>query len=447
MTNRFESFTPPTYDEWLKKIETDLKGKSMDILLSKPESDLQIQAYHHAQTTPQNTPSITRANNAENNQWNIRQFFNGENEKELNHKILTALNEGCNHIGFSIKKDTNQQQLTNQILFEYIGSDFTFDDYQTAIDFKAPINSYLNFDIIAQNAKSGNWTQEMEQFYTFFKQHPNNRSIWVDSSIFGAAGVTSTQELTLMALHVNEYVQFLRDKGETLNTINEKLIVQLSVNANYFVNIAKFRVARLLIELILTGHDNNYTPNPVPIFAKTNIRHLAKNDKNNNPLRETTQAMSAIIGGCDVLTVEYGNYGTPKEIDRFERIAKNIQLILKEEAYLDKVIDPSAGSYYIESLTAQLLEKSWTNFLALEDNGGLIKLIKSNEIGKMVKQAQQLLTEELNTKTTTFLGVNKYPNGTENWINSSHQKEEKENTAFTPIQPFYLETAFNKEEV
>lgn len=445
MTNQFKSFTPSSYEEWLAKIETDLKGKSLDILLSNPEPDMQIKAYHHAQTAPKKSTSIQRAYNQEDNNWAIRQEFYGENDSKTNSRILHALNEGVNHIGLAIKTNTNLDTLTKEILFEHIETDFSFVDAETAISFNAPNNSHLNYDVIALNAVNGNWKLNIDGFYDFYKKHTDSKSIWVNAYIYGAAGVTSSQELALLASHVNEYVQYLSDKGETLETINDKLVIQLSVNENYFVNIAKFRVARQIIDLVFKGHNENYSPKPVTIYGKTNIRHLAKNDKNNNPLRETTQAMSAIIGGCDVLTVDYGKVGTTDEIDRFERIAKNIQLVLKEEAYMDKVIDPSAGSYYIESISEQLLQNSWEIFLDIEEKEGLIEALKSNHIGNMIETSKSKLIESLNNKKTTFLGVNKYPNGMEDWINVKEESASKE-TDFKPVIPFYLETAFKKEE-
>jgi len=222
----------------------------------------------------------------------------------------------------------------------------------------------------------------------------------------------------------------------------------LSVNDNYFVNIAKFRVFRSLAKLLFEGYDTKHDFISPTIYAKTNIRHLAKNDANNNPLRETTQAMSAIIGGCDVLTIQYGedeNYsiGSEQEQKRFRRISRNIQLILKEEAYLDKVIDPGAGSYYLEQLSSQILEKSWNLFLEIENNGGLIKAIKENTIQTKIQANRKALIDQMISNKNTFLGVNKHPNATEEWIEPI-EPNKTSNGDFEALTPFNLEAYFSK---
>ncbi len=442
MKKLFQSFSPVGYEKWLAKIEADLKGKPLDVLRSHPEPDLEIVAYHHAENSPEGRAMPHRAVTNQSNNWNIRQCFFGTDENALNKNILHALNEGVNHIGLSADEKTKFEVLTKDVLFEHIFADIKFTTLKTALAFKPVTNMHLNFDPIALNAATGNWQTTLDNFYTFYTNQTAERNTWVSGYEYGAAGASTIQELAYAIGHANEYIQFLVDKGHDLKEINANLAIELSVNDNYFVNCAKFRVIRQLIGLLFKGYDADYEAAPVFIYAKTNIRHLAKNDKNNNALRQTTQAMSGVIGGCDVLTINYGTYGTPQEVDRFERIAKNIQLILKEEAYLDKVIDPSAGSYYIEALTAQLLEKSWNTFINLEENGGFIAALKENKIQDAIEKTRNALIDALNTKKKTFLGVNKYPNTMEKWTEVTPTPLAKSGTEFKPIIPFYLEGAY-----
>lgn len=441
MKKMFEEFESSSFAEWMNKIETDLKGKSIDLLTSHPEPDLEVVAYHHQENMPQLPDNgIARKLNRATNTWKVRQEFDGTNK---NSELLDALNNGVDAIGISVDSDTDFSALTNDVLFKHIQSDIRFNDISIAVNFQAPVNSRLNFDCIGLNAANGAHDLNLADFHTFYEKQSAHKSIWVTGENYGKAGASTVQELAFTLAHLNEYIQHLSSKGVALSEINQKIIIELSVNENYFVNMAKFRVIQDLVQLVFSGYNPDYSTQPVEIYARTNIRHLAQNDKNNNPLRETTQAMSAVIGGCDVLTVEYGRTGTTQEVARFQRLAKNIQLVLKEEAYLDKVVDPAGGSYYIESLSQQLLEKSWNLFLEVENAGGLIVALSSNLIQDKIQTTKAALIASLRDNKRTFLGVNKHPNNMEDWVEPTVEYVESE-TPFTPLRPFYLEHHFLK---
>ena len=312
-----------------------------------------------------------------------------------------------------------------------------------AISIKAHSSTVLNFDIIALNAQLGQMSSSWADYLKFYQSHPANKTIWISGSLYGGAGSSTIQELAFTLAHLNEYVDFLTKEGVTLSEINSKIVIELSINEDYFVNIAQFRVIQDLVRLVFKGYDPTYQVISPIIYAKTNLRYLAKNDKNNNPIRQTTQAMSAVIGGCDLLTVDYGDFGSEIEVARFRRIAKNIQLILKEEAYLDKVVDPSGGAYYIESLTDQLLQKAWKLFLDTEAMGGLLEGLKSGFVQSAIDTNKNHLINELISGKKTYLGVNKHPNNMEKWIDLTPDTSAK-TSEFSPLEPFYLESYFSK---
>lgn len=444
MKDLFNEFDAISESRWIEKIKADLKGKPLEVLASKPEPDLNIVAYHHRDSSTAGLEtSYARNLTRSQNNWAMRQIFT--NESGANTTILKALNEGADAIGIVLNEEgIALEKLTEGIGFEYINSDITFSTKEKALKSSVHGSTHLNFDIICQAAVTGSFNHSLADFHAFYSQHPNNKTIWISGSLYGRAGASTVQELGMTLAHLNEYIQFLVDNGEDLQTINSKIALELSVNENYFVNLAKFRVIRALIPLLMSGYDQNYKPAPITLYAKTNCRHLAKNDKNNNPLRQTTQAMSAVIGGCDVLTIDYGQYGSAQEIERFKRIAKNIQLILKEEAYLDNVMDPAGGAYYIESLSTQILEKSWQLFLEIEENGGLIESLKKGIIQQKIDTNKAALIQDLNGGKRTFLGVNKYPNGTESWVESKPAPVESSTHVFETLSAFYLENYYSK---
>lgn len=442
MNDLFSEFDAVNFSDWLQKIETDLKGKPLDVLKSKPEPDLEINAYHHSESSTKVSENAYLRNvKRASNDWQIRQAFQGIAEN--NAVILNVLNEGVTAVGLEIDESTNYSELVKGIGFEHITSDASFSDKETAVNFQPNKNTHLNFDVLAMNLAYGKEVYTLEDFQDFYEAHKENKSVWVSGAIYGAAGASTVQELGITLAHLNEYIQFLSDQGKSLEEINDKIIIELSVNENYFVNIAKFRVIRSLVALLFKGHNTDYASKPPLIYGLTNLRHLAKNDANNNALRETTQAMSAVIGGCDVLTVDHSEFGSEKENKRFERISRNIQLILKEESYLGKVTDPAGGSYYLEELSNQLLNKAWELFLEIENKGGLTQAIKEDFIQLKIKENCEALVADMLDNSRTFLGVNKHPNSMEDW------KEPRNNQAhqgidFMALSPFFLENHFSK---
>lgn len=446
MKHLFQDFNPTSYTEWLSKIETDLKGKPLSVLNSNPEPDLEIVAYHHGETATTPISNSTGRNLARtSSDWKIRQEFSGSSDSDINKAILNDLNEGVTAVGLEVTSETDLEKLTDGILFEHIASDIRFSNKETACNANTAEQSILNYDIIGLNLKAGKTIHTLEDYLAFYNTRKNNKTIWVTGYQYGLAGASTVQELAATTAHANEYIQLLHNHGLSLEEINSKLVIELSVNENYFVNIAKFKVIRDLIALVFEAYDPTYQMTPITVFAKTNIRHLAQNDSNNNALRETTQAMSAIIGGCDVLTVNYTTFN-PDLTARFSRISRNIQLILKEEAYLDKVNDPGAGSYYLESLSDQILNKSWELFQKIETEGGLIKATENNFVQEFIASNKEALIEAMLNEKNTFLGVNKYPNGMETWVDPTIPNNDSA-TDFSPLLPFYLEDHFSKTSV
>jgi methylmalonyl-CoA mutase len=120
------------------------------------------------------------------------------------------------------------------------------------------------------------------------------------------------------------------------------------------------------------------------IHCVTSELNKTVDDPFTNMLRTQTEAMSAIIGGTDSLTVQPYDISFRKPDEFSERIARNQQLILKKESYFDKVVDPAAGSYYIENLTNMIAENAWKLFLEIEDQGGFLCALRSGYVGKLL---------------------------------------------------------------
>lgn len=430
----FDEFNPISQAEWIKKIEQDLKGKPISVLESEPEPGLLIKAYHHRESRSSES-SNTIIRNRPNNDWSIREIFDSN---DSNQKILDHLNNGINHVGIIWSNQNDFDRLTKDVLFEHIGSDIQFNSIDEAKAAKVTEHSILVFDPISKFAKDPSFKVDFSDYLDFHRTFRNHKSIWISGHTYGNAGANTIQELAFTIAHLNEYLISLTEAGEPLDSILPKITIELSVSENYLINIGKFRVIHNLFSLLLEGYEYKLDNSELNILARTTDRYLALNDAHNNPLRQTTQAMSAVIGGCYALTISNRKTGNKTIDNRFERLARNIQLILKEESYLNKVVDPAAGSYFIEQLCAQLVEKSWALFLEIEDQGGLIKAINKGSIQTLIQTNREVLINEMNAGKKTFLGVNKHPNGMEDW------KTPIKDTNESGLSVFHLENYLNQ---
>lgn len=175
--------------------------------------------------------------------------------------------------------------------------------------------------------------------------------------ITASATAKMSEQLAESFAKAVEAVDILTKNGIAAKEAWNKIMFQLPVQNNYFFEIAKLRAARICFELIT----NQYQLNDAEIYvtAQTTLTPQPEIDAHNNTLAATTQAMSAIIGGANCLTVLPFNALDEKATPFSKRIARNIQLILKEESFLDKVVDPTKGAYYMETLTNELVKKLW----------------------------------------------------------------------------------------
>jgi methylmalonyl-CoA mutase len=240
---------------------------------------------------------------------------------------------------------------------------------------------------------------------------PHFRTINIDASNFTNSGADIVQELAFAMSMGSEYMAQLTMRGIAADLAASKIRFTFGTGSNYFPEIARLRAARLLWAVIT----NQFLPESaekvkMDIHSVTSQWNKTLYDPYVNLLRTQTEAMSAILGGTDSLTVEPFDtvFRHPDEFS--ERIARNQQLILKEEAYFDKVADPAAGSYYIENLTSLIAENAWKLFVELEEKGGFLACLKSGLIQSKLSESAAKRHKDLATRKTILLGTNQYPN-------------------------------------
>ncbi len=185
---------------------------------------------------------------------------------------------------------------------------------------------------------------------------------------------------------------------------------QFAIGSSYFMEIAKLRAARLLWSKMAEAWSaETALIHPMFIHSSTSAWNQTLYDPYVNMLRGTTASMSAVIGGTDSLTVRPHDAPFRPPAAFSSRIARNTQVLLKEESYLDKVIDPAAGSYYVEHITATLIEGAWELFLEVEERGGFHKSLVDGFIQDMVRESAESRLNNLATRRDVLVGTNQYP--------------------------------------
>jgi methylmalonyl-CoA mutase len=439
----FEQFPPVTTKEWMDKINIDLKGADFNKkLVWRTNEGFDVKPFYRMEDTenlnyittlPGEFPFI-RGYETRDNSWLVRQNIKVTNYSEANRKVLKILMKGIDSIGFIISDPQSITENNFNLLLERIflgGVELNFLSDGKALEIIDLIIKYvqksysdpekirgtLEADPLSRLMINGTLCIPPEEGFDYLASVvkssvflPLFRTININATNFNNAGADIVQELAFAISMGSEYLTQLTQRGISGSTAASKIKFSFGTGSNYFPEIAKLRAARLLWSVVNTGFNPDSRNIKMEIHSVTSKWNKTVYDPYVNLLRTQTEAMSAILGGADSLTVDPFDivFRNPDEFS--ERIARNQQLILKEEAYFDKVVDPAAGSYYIENLTNLISENAWKLFLEIEDKGGFLSSLKSGFIQTKLKESAASRKQDLATRKIVLLGTNQYPN-------------------------------------
>lgn len=438
----FSGFPPVTVEEWEAKIQQDLKGadyakklirKTLDNITIKPYYRAEDISKSDADSAPGEFPFV-RGNKQQNNDWEIRQDFRVADLQAAIEKAVLASSRGADGIGYDLSNKGDLYYHDFRDLISKPGTDKAFhfitkDTAPQILDFlikaldelgidRAGFKGSVEFDPLGNLAASGGYfTSEKDdmadagKMLTRVQDIPNLRVLAVNSHFFNDTGATTVQELAYALSMTSAYMNVLTEQGHSVEAITRHMQWNLGIGSDYFMEIAKIRAARMLFAALATSYNNHEAINTsVFIHSITTKWNKTLYDPNVNMLRLTTEAMSASLGGCNSLLVEPFDTVYNEPSDFSERLARNIQIILKEESYFNRVVDPASGSYYIETLTNSLVEQAWNHFLQIEDQGGFMQAISSGTIQKEIEGTVQRRTEMVASRREVLLGTNQFPN-------------------------------------
>lgn len=480
----FKDFPVVSIEEWEEKIKQDLKGVDYEKkLVWKSPEDISVRPYYRSEhleqlgylnSHPGEFP-YTRGYGKYGNKWDIREDILVKQPEEANRKALRVLEKGATALGFIIKKGAVKTSGDLEKLLDGIGLEKTSINFLSGTETPKLVSLFAeivekrkteagkvtgsaNFDPFGYLTNNGKYITNREQdindaaglIENYGKRFHSFRLIGVNGISFCNAGASAVMELAFSLATGNEYLSVLTGMGLPVDPVAQNIQFNLGSGSNYFMEIAKLRAARMLWARIVQAWEPK-SEDSLKTFIHSETSDFNKTiyDPYVNMLRTTTEAMASAIGGANSLYVKPFDRNFRDSSDFSERIARNTQIILKNEAYFDKVTDPSAGSYYIESLTDSLVSETWKLFQQIEKDGGYIVALENGFIQEQIEELCRKRCMNLALRKEVLVGTNQYVDTLESAIEnvtgeSSESIIPADNLVTKPLKKIRVAEAFEE---
>jgi methylmalonyl-CoA mutase len=447
-----KDFPVPSFEDWKKQVEKDLGINLQPIYIDNDLKDLS-----HLNNYP-GFENYLRANQTSGyleHDWEISQEYNQALPEDLNEALRYDLERGLNSINIILDKPTMLGLDADQAKAGEVGKNglsisgvkkmhILFKDIDlreqpvniscgfSALPFTLLFASYLRevrrslmnikgsitsdpYDYLITHGKLpvsiAHIFDEIKLATEFvIKSNSPIKTIGVSGFTYHHSGANAVQELAYTLATGAEYLYKISGKGLKIDEVAKRMKFNFGVGSFYFMEVAKLRAARMLWSKILEAFEVKEENRKMFIHTKTSGFNQTYFDPYANMLRTTTEAFSAIVGGADSIhTNPFDESFNPS--DNFSRrIARNTQIILKEESHLDQVIDPAGGSYFVEKLTDEIANEAWKLFQKIDEDGGMLNAIKSgfaqNEVSKTAEQRRK----DFAKRKSVLVGTNMYAN-------------------------------------
>jgi methylmalonyl-CoA mutase len=417
----FSEFGSSNKDTWKKQVEKELKEKYNDAGKWEISRDLSLNPYYTAEDI-----AIEKVIDLQNCQKKIPGWINmpvirQDKPWQTNSRIKSMLGSGADAIILDLAEAGLVKSELSKTLHAIRLS-------ETPLFFQTTINPQSLFEEISQGAgyylKGGifndplaNWmrsgsdfevaTESIGTLLQKTKMMREFRPLMIESHVFHNAGANPVQELAFLTASTAHYMDRLTDAGISPLYALNRFFYSVSVGPDYLTEIAKLRALRFLYRNISRAYRLPDELCQVFIHARTSSFCDSALSPHTNMVRATCEAMSAVTGGCDGLTVQAFDHSFSKTTAFSERIASNISLLLAYESYMGRVADPAAGAYQLEIMSAKIAGAAWDLFLKTEEKGGIISCFKEGFIQSEIESSWSQKINDLQGEKV-MVGVNKF---------------------------------------
>lgn len=417
--------------DWNEKSEQSLKGKKVEYLIKNTYEQIKLKPlYFRKEQICSQIPGVPDyrrgigSHLCKEHLWRIAQTIRASTVNELKEKIDSAIEGGQTAVSFFVQDETSYE-----FIFETYANRFPFcvmaNGHQSNLFLELSrarngkqIQGFIASDPLAQLVSNGYLEKSVNDSYDELakniqyasQQFPNLKTILVDTTPYHNGGAHAVQEIALSLATAIFHLEELSNRNIPLETILSKYVFQFSIGANFFMEIAKLRAARLLWSAVVKAYGGSDENQKMIIAARTSRFTKTIYDPYVNLLRSSNEAFAAVIGGVQYLHVNPFNEQDGVGSEFAERLARNTQLILKEEALLSKTQDPAGGSWYIEELTDEIASKAWEMFLQIDEYGGMLASLVDGAIQSQISDVLEQRKNDSFTRKQTIIGTNMYVN-------------------------------------
>lgn len=436
MEELYSSFVPSTYAHWLEQIRKDLKSDDTSRFESREREGLRISPLGHpeASTKPLFIGAYRRPHHPEfayANDWEMEVALGTDDLVKTNKRALELLSSGATSLRFQGIGISNQEELQlvlRQILPDAVQLHFDAGEgapallfmlidamqQRSKLDLKALRGSVM-FDVPGDWFRNGNfqfsesddWAVLESMIQASTASLPSFRTLVHDGRSWHECGGAAVSEL---AFSLSAFQAAFQRLSQTIEPgqLASVAALHLASGSDYFLNLAKFRAARLLWHMFLEAYGLDSTSYPLEIYSHSAQRNKTLADPYNNVLRASTEGMAAVSGGADNLCIGAHDALFNEENTDALRLGLNLQHLMREESRLDKVCDPASGSWYIDTLTTQLCEKAWERFLEIEQAGGYLAALRKGSIQETLQREQNQLRHDVRTRRRVLVGTSQF---------------------------------------
>lgn len=456
------SFPTVTYEEWRSRAEKTLRGKPLTSLLTNTYEEITIKPLYEQRNSYAGNPFLFKQDPSMNHEkrkpWIIQQENRYETAADVNEALRQDLANGQtgihivladamkavhvahreafvqdSHNGLFISNVADIERVFQHVnlsqypLFIETGASaipffVTFVAYLQANDIPLQsIRGAIGADPLTAFVANGSLSYPLQSTYDFLSQMTrwtkksmaNLHTIIIDGARYCNGGGSAVEELAFSFATAVEYIRQLHKRDVLIDDAARTITFSYAISANLFMEVAKFRAARLIWAKIVRAFGGNRESQKMTIHASTATWNKTLYDPHVNSLRGAIEAFTGAVGGVDSMHVAPFDdpFRTPTEFTR--RVARNTQLILQEEVQLGEVIDPTAGSWYVEALTEALAEKAWELFQQIEAKGGMEKALKDGFPQHIIRKLANRRLENIQKRKDILVGTNKFVNPNE----------------------------------
>lgn len=443
----FDEFAPTTYDQWKEEAVASLKGAPFEKkLLSKTYEGITLEPIYTKESAASFAQRLSfpgaedflrgvHAGGYLSEPWEIAQPLDAADPVKANEQLRQELEKGATAISFdapclAIQDAEDIIALFNEVcllkapLNVYAGA--------SALPFlgllKARINkkgiSEHNYkgcvgaDPIGEYARYGKLDASLDCYYQQMAAAmrwagaamPELKTILIRGTVYHNAGASAVQEVAAAMATAVAYLDALTEQGFTVDEVAKNIRFRFALGANFFMEIAKLRAARVIWAQIVKAYGGSEEAGRIDIAAETSSFTKTVYDPYVNVLRATTQAFSGVVGGVNALSVTPFDAAIRRSDEHARRISRNIQIMMQNEFNLMSPVDPAGGSWYIETLTGQLAEAIWAELQQIDAKGGIVAALQDGSLAAAINAVLQERFKKLATRADKAVGSNMYPN-------------------------------------